>query len=80
MDIDQLMYRSTFVSGSGREFAAKGCLFLQKFIQSWFCLDLKEFRMLEFRLSEKFCNGRQHLAENSRTEAEKEIELPSCSR
>jgi len=41
---------------------------------------LKEFRMLEFRLSEKFCNGRQHLAENSRTEAEKEIELPSCSR
>jgi hypothetical protein len=30
MDIDQLMYRSTFVSGSGREFAAKGCLFFTK--------------------------------------------------
>jgi hypothetical protein len=36
MDVDQLMHRSTFVSGSSREFAAKGCLFLQKFIQAGF--------------------------------------------
>ena len=41
MDIDQLMHRSTFVSGSGREFAAKDCLFLQKFIQAFFWLDLQ---------------------------------------
>jgi hypothetical protein len=41
MDVDQLMHRSTFVSGSGREFAAKGGLFLQKFIQNWFWLDLQ---------------------------------------
>ncbi len=30
MDVDQLMHRSTFVSGSGREFAAKGGIFFTK--------------------------------------------------
>jgi hypothetical protein len=30
MDVDQLMHRSTFVSGSCRKFTAKGCLFFTK--------------------------------------------------
>jgi hypothetical protein len=80
MDVDQLMHRSTFVSGSGRKFAVKGSFFYKSSYNLGFGSTCKEFKMLELCLCEKFCNGRRPLAENSGTEGEKEIELPSCSR